>query len=187
MDQVHQTEKCLVFIRWVLWWRVALYLRCVLQMWLSVSMCFWLMPPASAGKLLSVSVFFSRHWLSGNTRGAHKNKWTHPPFPSVLHVFKNTCCAEGRERWTQYPSSPAGRRGWTAAVHGKASPAAGTGWPTGLVASQLKTPTESKHLMVNRLGGIPKIQNQFKVLYIVLTNPPSPCIELPHLLCFPHT
>lgn len=38
----------------------------------------------------------------------------------------------------QYPSSPAGLPGWTANVHGRASPAAGSGWPTGLVASVVK-------------------------------------------------
>lgn len=45
------------------------YLRCVLQIWLRVSICFWSMPSVSAGKLLS-AVFFSLHWLSGNTCGA---------------------------------------------------------------------------------------------------------------------
>lgn len=38
----------------------------------------------------------------------------------------------------QYPSCPAGRRGWRADAHGRASPAAGTGWPTGLVAPLVK-------------------------------------------------
>lgn len=35
----------------------------------------------------------------------------------------------------QYPSSPAEQRGWRADVHGRASPAEGTEWPTGLVAA----------------------------------------------------
>lgn len=38
----------------------------------------------------------------------------------------------------QYPSSPAGQRGWKADAHGRASQAAETGWPTGLVASPVK-------------------------------------------------
>ncbi len=38
----------------------------------------------------------------------------------------------------QYPNSPAGPRGWRVDAHGRASPAVGTGWPTGLVASPVK-------------------------------------------------
>ena len=35
----------------------------------------------------------------------------------------------------QYPNFPAGQQGWRADVHGRASQAVGTEWPTGLVAS----------------------------------------------------
>lgn len=34
----------------------------------------------------------------------------------------------------QYPSSPAGRWGLSADVHGRVSPTEGTGWPTDLYA-----------------------------------------------------
>lgn len=47
------------------------------------------------------------------------------------------CIREGH-RCIQYPSSPVGHQGWIAGVHGRASPAVGTGWPTDLVASPVK-------------------------------------------------
>lgn len=118
---------------------------------------------------LSVHLLLSPLALWEHTWRAQENKPTHPPSPSVLHVIKNTCCAEEREGRTQYPSSPAGRRGLTAAVHGRASPAAGTGWPTGLMVPQLKTPTGSKH------G------------FGLLLPAPWPSTELPHLLHSPHS
>ena len=100
------------------------YLRCVLQIWLRISMCFWLTPSVSAGKLLP-AFFLSLHWLSGNTHISQS-------YTQSLSADK-TVQREETEA-LQYPSCPVGRRGWTAAVRGRASPAVGTGWPTGLMS-----------------------------------------------------
>lgn len=64
--------------------------------------------------------------------------------------MQNSNCTESyfsvrkkKNRCMQYPSSPAGQRGWTADVHGRSSPAVGTEWPIGLVSSSVKETTHT--------------------------------------------
>lgn len=61
--------------------------------------------------------------------------WEHNP---NVHKHKLNFSHSNAAKVLQYPSSPAGRRGWTAGAHGRASPAAGSGWPTGLVGLAVK-------------------------------------------------
>lgn len=66
--------------------------------------------------------------------------WKHNP-----NVHKLNFSHSNAANVLQYPSSPAGRRGWTAGAHGRASPAAGSGWPTGLVGLAVKEDLELTH------------------------------------------
>lgn len=83
---------------------------------------------------LSTGSLGTHVWSSGASSLLYTHKHQHR-----IIIFSLTATFESGEKQTvQYPNSPAGRRGWRAGVHGRASPAAGTGWPTGLVSSQVK-------------------------------------------------
>lgn len=67
-----------------------LHLRCVLQMCLSVSMCFWLMTSDDWQAEASSRLSFSLHWPSANTDRATEKKKKNTT-GALLGVEAETC------------------------------------------------------------------------------------------------